>query len=431
MSILRALQIGVSGLRAHSEALGVVGDNIANVNTVGFKRSRAEFRDVIGRAVSRFSPPIVAGGGSRIGNIQQMWAQGALLNTDAPTDLALSGEGFFVMQGTLDGTEGRYYTRAGQFTINKDGQLVNSDGLAVQGYPARDDGTIDSAIGDLIVTPPTVRANATTQVDVAANLDASAVSPAAFDPLDPSGTSNFSNNVTVYDSLGNSHELTTFFRKSGANAWEWHTMVDGGEMTGGTAGVAEERASGTLTFTTDGRLDTETTITSDFDFLDATQNQALVFEFGTSVTGDSGSGLDATTQFGSPSTTTGLSQDGFASGSVAGISVSADGTITGVFSNGQQRVLGQVAVANFSNVHGLERAGQGVFFGTGESGDALISEANTGGRGAIISGALEQSNVDLGNEFVNLISYQRGFQANSRIITTADDMYQELVNIKR
>jgi flagellar hook protein FlgE len=430
MSILRSLQIGVSGLRSNSEALSVAGDNIANVNTVGFKRSRGVFEDILGRSVAG-GPDQTAGSGSRMSSVEQMWSQGALVTTDAPTDLAISGEGFFAVSGQVQGSQGTFYTRAGQFHVDSHGNLVNPDGLRLQGYMAQANGTMSSTVGDLNVTPGTVPANPTAKVTVAANVDANATVPAAFDPTNPAGTSNFSNNVSVYDSLGNAHEITVFYRKSGANAWEWHAMVDGGDLTGGTKGVPTEGASGTLTFTTSGALDTETTGPSTWNFTNAAQAQAIGFDFGTSITTDGGTGLDGTTQFASPSTTTGLGQDGFAAGSVAGISIGADGVVTGTFSNGQQRALGQVATAKFADVDGLARGGQGLWFQTQASGEPLIGAAETGGRGAIVSGSLEQSNVDMGTEFVNLISYQRGFQANSRVITTADEMYGELVNIKR
>ena len=237
--------------------------------------------------------------------------------------------------------------------------------------------------------------------------------------------------MTVYDSLGNAHEVTVYYRKTGANAWEWHAMADGAEVTGGTPGTPFEGASGTLTFTTDGMLDTETTSASSWDFVDATPGQAVTFDFGDSITTDSGTGMSGTTQYASPSTNTGISQDGYGAGEVAGISIGQDGTIEGVFTNGQRRVLGQVAVADFASVDGLERAGQGLWIETQASGEAVVGAAGTGGRGAVVAGALEGSNVDLAREFVDLIAYQRGFSANGRIVSTADEMYQELVNLKR
>jgi flagellar hook protein FlgE len=431
MSILRTLQIGVSGLRSNSDALSVTGDNIANVNTVGFKRSRGVFEDVLGRSIATLDATQGAGAGSRLAHVEQQWNQGALVTTDTPTDLAISGEGFFVVEGNLQGAESRYYTRAGQFHVDNQGHLVTPDGMRLQGYSAAPDGTMGSAIGDLLVTPGTVPASATTEISLAANLDSNAAVLPTFDPTNTQGTSNFSNNVTAYDSLGNAHELTVFYHKNASNSWDWHAMVDGGELTGGVAGTPTEVANGTLTFTTDGALDTEASAGSSWDFVDATPAQQIAFDFGTSITTDAGKGLDGTTQFASPSATVGLHQNGYAAGSVAGISVGSDGVITGVFSNGQQRALGQVVTADFASVNGLDRTGQGLWIATQASGEALIGGADTGGRGPVVAGTLEQANVDLGTEFVNLIAYQRGFQANARVITTSDQMYGELVDIKR
>jgi flagellar hook protein FlgE len=438
MSILRSLNIGVSGLRANSEALSVTGDNIANVNTVGFKRQRGVFQDVLGRSVATFEAVQVGGAGSRLAHVEQMWAQGALVTTDSPTDLAIQGEGFFVVQGNLGGAESRYYTRAGQFHIDNQGNIVNTEDMRLQGYMADPAGAMGAQIGDLTVNQGTVAASATTTVRTAVNLNSE--EPVPVDPVtlvpgflnsNPNGTSNFASQVSVYDSLGKAHEVTVYYAKQSSNTWGWHALVDGGELTGGTAGTPVEVTSGTLTFTTDGALDTETTVAGSFDFLNATQGQAVTFDFGTSITGEGGTGLDGSTQFASPEATIALEQNGYSAGAIAGISIAKDGTVMGIFSNGQERALGQVVTADFANLNGLERAGDGLWIQTLESGEALIGPADTAGRGGIVSGALEQANVDLGTEFVNLITYQRGFQANSRVITTADEMYGELVNIKR
>jgi len=431
MSILRSLQTGVSGLRSNSDALGVAGDNIANVNTVGFKRSRGVFEDVLGRSVASFEAVKGAGAGSRLAHVEQVWTQGALVTTDSATDLAIQGDGFFIVQGNNQGAENRYYTRAGQFHVDNAGRLVNADNLRLQGYTAEPNGTMGATIGDLVVDAGTIPASATTSVTIAANLDSNTpINAVAFDPLNPNSTSDFSNTVNVYDSLGNSHEITMYYHKNASNSWDWHAMIDSAELTVGGTGPTEI-ANGGVTFTTDGKLDTETNSATSWDFLDATQAQAINFDFGTSITTDGGLGVDGSTGYASKSTTVGLKQDGFAAGSVATISVSNDGTIMGSFSNGQQRALGQIVTADFANVNGLERTGNGLWISGQTSGEALIGPADGGGRGAIISGTLEQANVDLGTEFVNLIAYQRGFQANSRVITTADEMYGELVNIKR
>lgn len=431
MSIIRSMSIGAAGLRAHTEALSAVGDNIANVNTVGYKRERAVFEDVLGRSVAGGSAIAMSGSGSRLAHVENMWSQGAMMTTDAPTDLAVSGEGLFVVNGNVDGVNGNFYTRAGQFHIDEEGFLVNPDDLRLQGYPADEAGVLSSTLGDLRVSGTTLPATATTSVDMAVSLDANAtVIAAPWDPANPSTTSNFATSVTNYDSLGNPHDTTVYFRKT-AVGWDWHAMVDGGEIApGGTAGVPFEGASGSLTFGTDGALTSDTTAASSWNFRGATAGQAIAFDFGTSTV-EGGTGFDGSTGLAGTSHVVALAQDGFAGGSVSGIRVEADGTVTGVFSNGQLRTLGAVALADFTSESGLARTGHNLWSETRASGEPLVGAAGAGGMGAIVSGALEGSNVDLGAEFVELIAFQRGFSANSRIITTADEMYQELVSLKR
>jgi len=422
---------GAAGLRAHSEALGVTGDNIANVSTVGFKRSRANFEDVLGRSVAGATAIPLGGSGSRLAHVQQMWQQGALITTGAPTDLALSGDGLFIVSGNSDGVDGDFYTRAGQFTLDQAGFIVNPDGLRLQGYPAEDDGRLSAVVGDLQGEGGTVAAVPTANVALATNLDARAVPPAGgFNPADPANTSNFSTTSRVYDSLGTAHDVTLYFVNTAAGAWDWHAVVDGGELIVGTAGTPTESASGTLAFNTAGALTAETTVASTWNFVGATPGQVIAFDFGTSIA-EGGTGLGQTTQFSSVSSVAALTQDGSAAGQVSAIRIESDGVITGVFENGQTRTLGQVAVADFANTTGLARNGNNLWSETRDSGLPLVGAGGTGGRGLIVSGSLEASNVDLGSEFVDLIQYQRGFSANSKIITTADEMYQELVNIKR
>lgn len=433
MSILRSMNTGAAGLRSHSAAIGVTGDNIANVNTVGFKRSRAVFEDLLGRSIAGSTTTIPsAGAGSRLAHIQQMWTQGALLTTEAPTDLAISGGGFFMVEGNAGGLNSRFYTRAGQFSIDVNGDLVNPNGLQLLGYSADAAGTIGATLGPLSVSGSTLPASATTAVDIAVNLDSNEpVLAVPWDPANPGETSNFATNVTVYDSLGNSHQVTVYYRKTADNAWDWHAMVDGGEITGGVAGVPFEGASGSMTFTTDGALDTETVGPSDWDFVGgATPDQVIDFDFGESIA-EGGDGFGGTTQLANDSVTTRAEQDGYTGGSVAGLSIAADGTITGVFSNGQRRVLGQVALADFTSEAGLDRGGENLWVETPRSGEALVGTPTAGGLGSLVAGALEGSNVDIGQEFVDMIAYQRGFQANSRVITTADEMFGEVVNLKR
>jgi len=222
-----------------------------------------------------------------------------------------------------------------------------------------------------------------------------------------------------------------FRREAAAGTWSYHALVDGGEITGGTAGTMSQCANGTLVFDTQGRLTTETLTASDFDFLGAAQNQNIVFDFG-DATGTGGTGLKGSTSFSADSSTvTFLNQNGYAAGSLSGISIDPDGTINGVFSNGVKRTVGQVLLASFQTPEGMQRIGGNLYIETSKSGPALVGVASSGSFGAINAGSLEQSNVDLAKQFVDMITFQRGFQANSRTIVTADQMLQELIGIKR
>jgi flagellar hook protein FlgE len=428
MSILSSLYTGASGLAAHGSAIGTVGDNIANVSTVGFKSGRASFEDVLGGTAPNGQR---MGAGVRMGGVDTRFGQGSLQQTGAPLDLAVRGNGFFMVAGSHDGIPGTYYTRDGRFHLDTDGLVVNGEGLRLQGYTIDSAGQMSSAPGDMRLggeSPP----NPTTRLDLGANLDAQSTTPAApFDPLDPTSTSNFSTSATVYDSLGAAHRVDVYFRAGGGGAWEWHALVDGGELTGGTPGTATEIASGNLTFTTAGALDTETVTASSADFVGAAAGQAIAFDFGDAITSDGGTGLVGSTQFAAASGVTSVSQDGFAAGELVDLLVADDGTMTGVFSNGQSRPMARLALATFQSEDGLRRSGSQLYSETRASGQALVGAAGSGGRGAVSGGALEGSNVDLGAELVTLIAYQRAFQANARTISTADEMLTEVANLKR
>jgi len=426
MSLRNTMNTGVSGLITEGRALGVVGDNVANLNTVGFKQSRAIFEDVLGGVGS------ATGFGVRMARTQQVFAQGSLLNTDRPTDVALSGDGFFIVRGSVGGVDGSYYTRAGQCTVRNDGTLVNPGGLAVQGYRANPDGTFSSQLSSLELPTTTLPPRATARLTVSANLDSTSVTPtAAFDPNNPGPTSNFSTSMTTYDSLGTPHTVSVYYRRTGANSWEYRALANGAEVVGGTAGRNTEVAAGTLTFNTNGSLqNTASTSGGTVSFNGATAAQPLAFNFGTPIA-SGGTGLDGITQFGTPSTVGAQSQDGYAPGDLSNVRIEADGTVSGIFSNGRTVPVGQIAVARFRANEGLDRAGQNLWVATRESGEPAVGAAGAGGRGSIVAGALEQSNVEVSEQFVDLISHQRAFQANSKTITTADQMLQELMNLGR
>jgi len=425
MSITNSLYIGISGLMAHGDAISVVGDNIANTSTVGFKRARASFSDLLGGELGAQR----LGGGVRLGGTQTMWDQGSITQTGNPLDLAISGGGMFVVKGNHAGQTGQFYTRDGRFQLDQQGFVVNQQGLRLQGFNLTN-GTRATSSGDLPLGARQSPPIATTIANMTLNLDAASVTPPAFDPANPTATSSFATSATVHDSLGGAHRVEVYFRSQGGGAWEWHAMADGGELTGGTAGTQTEIASGTMAFDTTGKLASQATTASSASFIGATPNQVIAFDFGDDLA-TGGTGLAGTTQFAGASSVTAVDIDGHGSGNLTDIVVGDDGKIQGVFDNGDRLDLAQVALADFASQEGLERAGDGLSAETARSGSAIIDVPGSGARGSLVSAALEGSNVDLGTELVTLIAYQRAFQANAKTVTTADEMLSDVTNLKR
>jgi flagellar hook protein FlgE len=430
---LQAMYSGVSGLQAESQALSVVGDNIANSETVGFKSQRAVFEDVLGHSILAGSASSLPGSGVQIGTVQQMFTEGSLQNTGVSTDLALNGDGFFVVKGNVDGVSSNFYTRAGQFNLDKTGTLVNPNGLKVQGYAANPDGTYQAALSDVTAPTAALPAKETANMSIVANLDSTSAIPALpFDAQNPANTSNTPPvSMSVYDSLGNAHTVNVYMAKTADNTWDYHAIMSGADANPPVAGNVEV-GTGTLNFTTGGALNTVTTttpITLNFGG-GATAGQTVAINFGTSIAAG-GTGLDGMTQFAGSMNVSAQSQDGYASGNFTGVSVDGQGVVTGLYTNGQKIPMAQLAVASFQDDQGLGRAGQNLWIETRDSGTAAMGTAGTGNRGAVSSGALESSNVDLATEFVGLIQHQRSFTANSKTITTADQMMQDLLNIKQ
>jgi len=421
MSLISSLYIGTSGLAASTDEFNVVGDNIANANTVGFKAGRAAFE-------AAFSETLIGGvgqmgNGTRLQAVQRMFTQGALLPTGQATDLALQGPGFFVVKGEHNGVPGQFYTRAGQFRMDEGGHLVNLEGLRVQGYTAASDGAIAGPLGDMNIGAATSPAKATTSITLKGNLSSDApVQTVPFDPTNPADTSNFSTAVTVYDSLGKAHQVDVYYAHTGPGTWEYHAITDVG-------GTPTEIASGSLTFDSDGKLTDATTGPFTTAFPDATPTD-LNFNFGDSTV-SGGTGLGGFTQFANASSTTFTNQDGFEAGVLSRVDVDSKGNVVGMFTNGQSRTVAQVAVADFEAPDKLSSVGGNLWAERPDSGQPTIGVGGEGGRGAVVAGALEQSNVEISNEFVRMIAAQRGFQANSKTISTADQLLSELISLKR
>ena len=450
MSLVGALYVGASGLEASSNELSVVGDNIANSATVGFKAGRTVFADAMAQQLVGTTGQL--GLGVTTLTVQKLFSQGGFTTTGLSTDVAIQGNGLLVLKGDHGGENGTFYTRNGQLTIDKDGYLTNLEGLRVQGLQADASGTVTSGLlGDLEVGNASAPAKATDNITIRGNLDQTA-DIKTWNAANPKTTSNFTTSMTVYDSLGKPIQLDIYFSKKDptdptfvagdSGDWTYHVMTDGVNLgleadgtTTATPGKVTEVATGTLRFDTAGRLVDNTTDSQGFYPKDSNGPQTLNFNFGSGTTPSSGatggSGLDGLTQYAATSAVSFVTQAGSSSGSLSSISVGQDGTITGGFTNGQTRTLGQVILANFRAPDQLARVGSTLYTEAPTSGPPTLGTPATADRGSLTAGTLEQSNVDISSEFVRMIAAQRNFEANSKTLTTADQLLSELMQIKR
>lgn len=405
--MMRSMYAGVSGLKAHQTRMDVIGNNIANVNTAGFKASRVTFKEMLSQTLSGAKAPQGNRGGMNpqqvglgvsLGSIDTNLVQGNLQSTGLGTDLAIQGNGFFVVN---NGTQ-NFYTRAGALTLDENGNLVNaSNGYIMQGWMATNGiiNTNSPLTGIRIPIGDTMAPQASTEAVFAGNLNAA-------DPEDWTAT------IDIYDSQGEKHTLTLNFNPTKThNEWKWTASIDGASLS---------RKTGTIIFSGDGKVDTVKGDTFNINFNNGT-DQITGFRLD----------LSAVTQMAGDNTLDGLYADGYSMGSLESFSIDNAGVITGSYSNGLTKAIGQIAIANFSNAGGLTRVGDTLFAESQNSGIAQIGAAGTAGRGKISAGTLEMSNVDLAEQFTDMITTQRGFQANSRIISTTDEMLQDLVNLKR
>jgi flagellar hook protein FlgE len=405
---MSAFSIALSGLTAASTDLDVVSNNIANADTVGFKSSRTEFADVYAAGAVNLNQSSV-GEGTRVDATAQQFTQGDITTTSANLDLAISGDGFF----TLQDASGTVYSRNGEFSPDKDGNVVNATGQALQVYPPTANGGFNTGTTtDLNLETAQSAPNATTTGTIILNLPAASTAPAVapFDPTNPA-TYNQSTSTTVYDSLGNASPATFYFTQTATpNQWTVNMTVNGTVV-----GAAQ-----TLTFSNTGAVTTPVGGALAFDGYTPTDGAAamnMTFNFGQA------------TQFGGDFGVTSIVQDGYATGQLSTVSIDASGIVSAVYTNGRTTQLGQLAMANFPNPQGLKQLGDTNWAQTFTSGTVVQGTAGSAGFGSIQSGALESSNVDLTTELVNMITAQRAFQANAQSITTANQLSETVINI--
>jgi flagellar hook protein FlgE len=422
--MLRSMNSAITGLRAHQTKLDVTGNNIANVNTVGYKSSQVVFEDTLSQVVRNGSAPQDGVGGTnpaqvglgvKVAGITTNFEQGSAQNTGRSTDFMISGDGFFV---TKAGNE-QLYTRAGSFSYDAAGHLVTPDGALLQGWMAGPDGTVNAngAIGDLTVPfGQVMQPTPSSKGSIVGNLSSSATAATATTPATQVQTQ-----LTMYDSLGTAHQISLAFTKAAA-ANEWSLVVK--DETGTTLVTTPSTATITFDEATGAPSVSEFTFQPSAGMAPSWRNAD-----GTAATPTIE--LDGLKQFGGASSLTPADVDGNAMGSLQSISLSGDGSIMGVYSNNKREPIGKLALASFANPGGLAKAGNSSYRVGDNSGQPAIGESGAGGRGSLIAGALEMSNVDLAEEFTGLIVAQRGFQANSRVITSSDEVLQDLVNLKR
>ena len=441
--MMRSLFAGVSGLQNHQTRMDVVGNNISNVNTYGFKKGRVTFKDMISQSLSGAAKPQEDRGGinpqqvglgMQVATIDTIHTQGALQVTGVNTDLAIQGEGFFIEKKG----NSSYYTRNGAFSIDKNGYLVNpSNGYKVQGWNA-------------VLNPET----GMMELNTAAGVEDLIIPVGSKDPARATQNTKFFCNLQknsdthqadlpIYDSTGIPRQLRATFNRTDVNRWDM--VIEIPEATEGSVSVSAGdpvenggnntfqlvfNDAGSLISVSDGtNTQTEGVLMPNVSFTytgtDGEVNQTINLTMGEV-------GLfNGITQFESPSTTKAIEQDGYTMGMLEGFSFDDSGQITGVFTNGNRKTLGQVALAKFANAGGLEKAGDTLFVESNNSGAANIGVAAAEGRGSIKAGTLEMSNVDLSEQFTDMIVTQRGFQANARTITTADQLLQEVIALKR
>lgn len=446
--MLRSLFSGVTGLRNHQLRLDVIGNNVANVNTTAFKSGRVAFKEGFAQLVSGATRPpgdqggvnpVQVGLGSQVASVDTLFSQGNVETTGLGTDMAIQGDSFFVV---AKGNQ-FFYTRAGNFQLDADGRLVSpSNGFVVQGRVAIN-GVFQDGIRDIALPfGQKTAALATTNVTLAGNVDAAAQvfdqgTAATLDPLDPDQRAVTGNSksykdvsITVFDSLGEEHELKVVLYKTGPSEWSWQIDPQGMDIdnTFGTGGIQIDQGTNPFVFNDDGTMDVNpaTFVPPRITFRPNSGAEDV-----TITIDPRGNGVNGLTQFAGTHNSVLRDQNGYTSGTLQNFSIDRTGTIVGAFTNGTTEPLGQIVLGDFNNPSGLLRVGDNMYSTSGNSGSPVYGFALEGSQSEIVSGALEMSNVDLAQEFTSMIVAERGYQANSRVITTSDRLLEELVSLKR
>ena len=444
-------QQGLSGLNVAAKNLDVIGNNVSNANTVGFKQSQAQFADVYTAAQGGTSSPAI-GIGTKVATVAQQFSQGNVSITSNPLDMAVSGRGFF----QLDDNGATKYSRNGQFQLNKDGFIVTSQGHKLTGYLANPQTGVVStgSTGPLQLPTQAITPNATSKSEIGLNLDSRETAPrvSVFNPTDPESY-NRSTAMTVFDTLGNEHVLNMYFQKAPTpvNTWNTYVTVDNLPANSGAAAAGAEGSAaapapaaegaapgapvtptgtllGTLTFNSTGGLASTNPASTPLGIMNIPGG--IVFANGSTTPQQMTMDFNMSTQFGAPFGVTALNQNGYTSGQLNGFSTSGDGTIQGRYTNGQTKALGQVVLANFANEQGLQALGNNEWGISAASGQPLVGQPGTASLGVLQSGAVEDSNVDLTAELVNMIMAQRVYQANAQTIKAQDSILQTITNIR-
>ena len=409
MGVTQALYTGVTGLGVNADGMSVIANNIANANAKGFKFDRAEFEDLLSQDLSGSGQ---IGRGSRLANVRTIHTQGGLAVTERLTDMAIQGNGFFIVSNPnteIQESGGQFFTRVGSFNFDKDGYIADSSGGRLKGYMADKNGRVSTKLTEMRIEKANVPPQATKKINLAVNLDArTEITEGEFDVLQPEDTSDFNNTVNVFDSHGRAHQVTVYYKRiEGGDEgvkWEWNAVAPSADVVDGDPKESEffQFGKGTIEFDSNGLLLAEETEYNTINFAQgAKAEQVIEFDFGVNTGEEGGNGVGASSSQSSGSITTFHNQDGYTSGNLKSLKIELDGTLRGFYTNGLQRSLGSLAIASFENMDGLQKAGRNQFYATHDSGPPSIGRPQTGVRGSIYSSTLEESNVDLAKQFVN------------------------------